>query len=37
VMLGGPGVDRLLGLAGRDIARGGPGADVCRVEARVAC
>ena len=32
-----PRADRLLGLAGRDAGRGGPGADVCRLESARAC
>jgi Tol biopolymer transport system component len=37
LLLGGAGRDRLLGLAGRDAGRGGPGADVCRLESARAC
>ena len=37
LLLGGAGRDRLLGLAGRDTGRGGPGADVCRLESARSC
>jgi Tol biopolymer transport system component len=36
-LIGGAGADRLLGLAGRDTGRGGPGADICRLESASAC
>ncbi len=37
LLVGGAGRDRLLGLAGRDTGRGGPGADVCRLESARSC